>query len=143
MNTKSPKISALFLLASMLYLSCNDNNIMNIYNKYTEGYRKAPEDLLIAADTSITVRVLSSHTDKPIANARVTVTKPAGDTLTDLTGVEGIAVIYTGLIKEGTYSVRTALCVNGTELSRKCTYYLYEKNNTALTIYIDERSRFR
>lgn len=140
MKNKYIKILTFASLPLLALLSCNDENIIGIYNKYTESYRHTAEERLNPADTIVTVKVLSSHTGLPLAGVHVVLTKPAGDTIGASTDKEGFADFSFIPVTEGTYSVKVSLYNNGSERSRINSYHLHEKNNSALTIFIDESS---
>ena len=124
------------ILLSVYFISCSDNYIINIYNKYTEHYRS--DGVEQASDTGVTVKVLGSITGMPIVNSRVVLTKPANDTIAALTNKEGYAVFKVDTLREGSYSVKASVLLNGAEYSRVNTFYLYEKNNLVLVVYIKE-----
>ncbi len=124
-------------IVSLNLLSCNDNNIINIYNKYTEQYRSGGVEKE-NPDTCITVKVLGFKTGEPLANARIVITMPKNDTVARNTGKDGFAVFPFARINEGTYLVEASVIHNGVKYSRKNSFYLYEKNNKTLTIYIQE-----
>lgn len=124
------------------FVSCGDDGIMNIYNKYTESYRETNDDLLNHNDSCITVRVLSSHTNLPLNSINVVLTMPAYDTLTSQSDENGFAVFRPGIVSKGTYSVKATLYANGNEYCRRNTYYINEKNNSTLIIYINERTAY-
>jgi hypothetical protein len=128
MEPKIIKISAFMLFILLLFLSCSDDSLMNIYNKYTEDLRSTPDDL----------KVLSSFSNLPLGGTNVVLTKPAGDTLASVTNSEGFALFMMPSIPRGTYSVKAVLYLGGSEYSRRSTYYLNEKNNSTLIIYINE-----
>lgn len=138
MEPKIIKISTFMLIIMLLFMNCSDDSIMNIYNKYTEDLRRTPDDLLAHKDSSVTIRVLSSFSNLPLAGTNVVLTLPSNDTLASVTNKEGFAQFIMPTITEGTYSVKAVLYLGGSEYSRRSTYYLNEKNNSTLIIYINE-----
>jgi len=141
MKTKVIKILCVTLVTIVLplsYISCGDENIISVYNKLTDHYRNTPEDRLSSPDSCITVKVLGCKTGMPMVNIHVVLTTPANDTMGINTDKEGFAVFKLPAIGKGNYYVKTSLFENDIEYSRRNSYYLYEKNNSTLTIYINE-----
>ena len=120
-------------------LRCGDIDVVGIYNKYTAHYRETPDDMLEHSDSCITVRVFSSHSNLPLSNTNVILTIPTNDTIAASTNKDGFAVFMPTVITKGSYSVKASVNINGTEYSRMNTYYLNEKNNSTLIIYINEK----
>src|SRR5688572_4039443 len=144
MKTRTIIILTCIIILFFVSLRCGDENIVNIYNKYTAGYRETPDDLMEKHnDSCITVKVISSHTNRPLNDTSVVLTMPSNDTLAASTNEDGFAVFMPGIIAKGTYSVKASLYINGTEYSRRNTYYLNEKNNSTLVIYINEKSTYK
>lgn len=142
MKTRTVKILLNTSILLLPLLSCGDDGIMNIYNKYTESYRETSDELLEHNDSCITVRVLSSHTNLPLNNISVVLTMPSYDTLSGITDQNGFSIFRPPVISKGTYSVKATLYANGNEYSRRNTYYINEKNSSALMIYINEKTAY-
>jgi hypothetical protein len=114
---------------------CEDTGLVDIYNTYTETYRKTQEDKMYK-DSCIAVKILNTYTNLPLKGISLKLLTPAGDTMFAESDKDGIANFPLYDIRTGEYSILAAYTLNNITYSAAYRYSLYNKSLHSLSVYL-------